>query len=444
MSTDDSPDGRAPEPVDRPGARAPEGTHDVLAPESWRWRHVLGVFAGRATRAGYGLVISPMFEHVSVFLRGLGEEAEVVNKEMYEFTDRGGRAFALRPEGTASIVRAFVQHHPVVPWKAWYATPAFRDERPQGLRFKQHHQLGVEVLGTEDPDLDVEVIDLAAGFYADLGLARVALSVSSMGDARCRPPYVAFLRQRLDERRDQLCDEHRDRFAVNPLRVLDCKRPECVAATADLPGLVDSLCEDCQPHFDRVLAGLDALGLTYVVDKRLVRGFDYYTRTTFEFAGQSLEVSQNGIGGGGRYGGLAEALGGPPTPGIGFGIGIERVLGTCDAEGVVLPEPPALDAYVVDTTGGGVARDLVAELRRAGLGADRAFDGRSMKSQMKSADRSGAAVALIVGPAELAAGTVALRPLRTDDGDQLVVPAADVVRAVGELAHQDEATRSAR
>jgi histidyl-tRNA synthetase len=416
----------ADEPV---ASRAPSGTHDVLWPESTRWESLLAVYAGHVERAGYGLAHTPIFEDVKVFRRGIGEGSDVVGKEMYEFEDRGGRTLALRPEGTAPVVRAYVQHRPPLPWKAWYATPAFRYERPQAGRYRQHHQLGVEVLGPEDPDLDAEVVWLADSFFRSLGLSSFDLRINSMGNSVCRPAYLELLRAYLAQRKDELCPEHQDRFDANPLRVLDCKRPACLEATAGAPALVDHLCDPCRLHFDRVQAGLAALGVPFALDHRLVRGFDYYTRTTFEFSSSALEAAQNGIGGGGRYDGLVEMLGGPPTPGIGFGIGVERLLLACDAEDVFPVDPVPPDAYVVDTAGGESARDLTAALRRAGLRADRAFDGRSMKSQMKSADRSGALVALIVGPDEVAAGTVILRPLR-GAGEQRTVPVADVVEAV--------------
>jgi histidyl-tRNA synthetase len=410
-------------------ARAPTGTHDVLWPASWRWEVLLATFAAHVQRAGYGLVQNPMFEYTAVFRRGIGEGSDVVGKEMYEFPDRDGQVLALRPEGTASVVRAFVQHHPLLPWKAWYATPAFRHERPQAGRYRQHHQVGIEALGPSDADLDVEVVALADGFFRALGLADFTLKLNSMGDGTCRPVYLALLSDYLVERRDELCDEHQGRLDANPLRVLDCKRPACKAATAGAPHLVDHLCADCAPHFARVREGLDALGVRYELDHRLVRGFDYYTRTTFEFASGAIDAAQNGIGGGGRYDGLVEMLGGPPTPGIGFGIGIERVLIACDAEGVLAAEPPPPAAFVVDVAGGEAARDLTAALRRAGLAADRAFDGRSMKAQMKLADRSGAIVALIVGPAERADGTVTIRPLRAE-GEQRTVPVDQLVETV--------------
>jgi histidyl-tRNA synthetase len=416
--------------ADKPlAARAPTGTHDVLSPESSRWESLLSRFAQHVEPAGYGLALTPAFEDARVFRRGIGEGSEVVGKEMYEFEDRGGRLLALRPEGTAPIVRAFVQHRPTLPWKAWYATPAFRYERPQAGRYRQHHQLGVEALGPADPDLDVEVIALADRFFRGLGLTRIALRLNSMGDDTCRPTYLDLLRAFLLERREQLCPEHRGRIEANPLRVLDCKRPECLDATAAAPGFADHLCDACGAHFARVREGLDALGVPYELDHRLVRGFDYYTRTTFEYSAEALESAQNGIGGGGRYDGLVEMLGGPPTPGIGFGIGVERVLLACDAEGVFPVSPHPLDAFVVDVVGGERARDLTDRLRAAGLRADRAFDNRTMKAQLRAADHSGARVALIVGPDEVAEGTVSLKPLR-GDGEQRIVPAADVVGAV--------------
>jgi histidyl-tRNA synthetase len=416
--------------ADKPlASRAPRGTHDVLWPDSTRWESLLALFATHVERAGYGLAITPTFEDVQVFRRGIGEGSDVVGKEMYEFEDREGRTLALRPEGTAPMVRAYVQRRPPLPWKAWYATPAFRYERPQRGRYRQHHQVGVEALGPADPDLDVEVISLAAGFFAALGLDRAALRLNSMGDETCRPAYLELLRAYLAERRETLCPEHRERIDANPLRVLDCKRKECIDATADAPTLAEYLCDACRAHFDRVREGLDALAIRYELDHRLVRGFDYYTRTTFEFSAEALESAQNGIGGGGRYDRLVEMLGGPPTPGIGFGIGIERVLLACDAEGVFPLSPPPLDAYVVDVAGGSTARDLTARLRAAGLRADRAFDERTMKAQLRAADHSGARVALIVGPDEVAGGTVSLKLLR-EDGEQRIVPAADVVEAV--------------
>ena len=400
-----------------PEFRTPIGTRDILPPESARWEALVARFARIVGAAGYGLVISPMFEDVEVFNR-VGESTDVVRKEMYQFTDKGGRELALRPEGTASIVRAFVQHRPPTPWKTWYAAPSFRYERAQAGRYRQHHQGGIEVLGTDDPDVDVEVIDLAWEFFAGLGLRLVELKLNSLGDATCRPVYRSALSAYLATRSGELCDEHALSWQANPLRVLDCKKPECMAATAGAPHQLDYLCDACGAHFTRVRAGLSALGIPFTIDPRLVRGLDYYTRTTFEFAGRALESAQNALGGGGRYDGLVEELGGPPTPGIGFGIGLDRTLLACNAEGVFSAEElaPPLDVYVVDFAGGEAARDITTELRRAGLRADRAFGGRSAKSQLKSADRSGARLALIIGPDEAAAGQVTIKDLRSGPG----------------------------
>lgn len=406
--------------------RAPSGTHDVLPPESSRWEALLARFAVLAGRYGFGMVHTPMFEDVRLFHRGMGESSDVVGKEMYEFEDRGGRRLALRPEGTASIVRAFVQHRPSTPWRAWYATPSFRYERPQAGRYRQHHQVGVEALGSDDPDVDVEVITLAQRFFEALGLSAFSLSVNSMGCSQCRPPYVEAFRTFLAARADVLCAEHQERYERNPLRVLDCKKDACRAATHDAPMLIGSLCATCAAHHERVLDGLDAERISWIANDRLVRGFDYYTRTTFEFASLALDGAHNAIGGGGRYDGLVAQLGGPATAGIGFGIGIERALLACDAEGTFAALPPVPMAFVVDVTGGATARDLVATLRSRGHFVERAYDDRSMKAQLKAADRSGAPVALLIGSEERATGSVTLRALRVQR-DQVTMPIEDLL-----------------
>jgi len=417
--------------------RAPVGTHDVIGPESAQWENVIALFAELAYRYGFELAISPLFEDIGVFNRGIGEHSDVAKKEMYVFDDRGGRTLALRPEGTASVVRAFVQHQPTTPWKAWYVTPAFRYERPQAGRYRQHHQLGVEVLGTDDPAVDVEVITMAWRFFASLGLTRVRLLINSMGHDECRGAYIELLRSYLGEHEFELCDEHRKVWADNPLRVLDCKKASCVEVTTSGPMLPDHICEDCRAHFDAVLSGLAALGVEASLNPRLVRGFDYYTRTTFEFVADALDGAQNAIGGGGRYDKLSEQLGGKPTSGIGFGCGIERLLLTRAAEN---DEPltllnRTLDCFVVDTTGEDVATVLLDELRGAGLAVNRAYDGRSMKSQMKVADKSGARLAILVGPQELAAGEVTIRDLRSTNFEQTQHTAArgDVVATITNL-----------
>ena len=378
-----------------PELQAPVGTFDVLPPESSRYEALVARFGEHVARAGYGLVVTPVFEDVRVFER-VGESTDIVRKEMYDFEDKGGRHLALRPESTAGLARAYVQRRPPLPFKGWYVAAHFRYERPQAGRYRQHHQLGVEALGSDDPDLDVEVVALAWTFYADLGLRQLRLRLTSLGDDACRPPYRERLRAYLHARRDELCHEHRGRIDHNPLRIRDCKRPGCRAVSTDAPRMLHHLCGQCQDHFERVTSGLSALGVPFQLDPSLVRGLDYYTRTTFELASDALEFAHSGAGGGGRYDGLVESLGGPPTPGIGFGLGIERILLACDAEATFPAPGLGLDVFVVDTTGGGAARDVTAELRAAGVRADRAFDNRSWKAQMKVAVRSGARLAVVV------------------------------------------------
>jgi len=377
-----------------------------------------------------------IFEDVGVFLRGIGEASEVFRKEMYTFEDRAQRRYALRPEGTASVVRAFVQHHPTTPWKVWYFTPAFRYERPQKGRYRQHYQLGVEVLGTDDPLLDVEVIALASGFYRSIGLTRVRLLVNSMGHSECRGAYVELLRTYLRDHVDELCDEHRASWTENPLRVLDCKRSMCREITSDGPMLIEHICENCRTHFERVVEGLRAIGIDAVLSPRLVRGFDYYNRTTFEFVADAFDSAQNSIGGGGRYDKLSEELGGKPTSGIGFGSGVERLLLARAAEGVVDElVKRTLDLFVIDTTGDPMVAIVIEKLRDSGFATDRAYDHRSLKAQMKVADKSGARLALIFGDEEVRAHEVTIRDLRSTDltHTQRRVAMSEIVPTVAHL-----------
>jgi histidyl-tRNA synthetase len=406
------------------------GTRDVLPPETGRWEALLACFAGQVEAAGYGLLQSPMFEDIAVFQR-MGEGTDVVRKEMYDFDDKGGRRIALRPEGTASVARAFVQHRPAAPWKVWYAAPSFRYERPQAGRYRQHHQLGLEALGSADPDLDVEVLALASDYLGSLGLRQVRLLVNSMGTRDDRARYVDLLREWLSERLDRLDPADREKVADHPMRVLDSKRPTTQAAVAEAPQIAQHLSAEGDEHFARVRSGLESLGIPFELEPRLVRGLDYYTHTTFEFVSDALDAAQSTVLGGGRYDGLVEELGGPPTPGIGFGSGVERVLLACDAEGVFPAPERSVDVFVVDTSGGAEALHLTHELRRAGLRVDRAYDRRSMRAQMKAADRSGAVVAVIVGEREQAEGAVGLRRLRGDvtegDGAQERVARTDLL-----------------
>lgn len=394
------------------------GTRDILAPDAARWRLFQEVFANVVEDAGYGYMIPPIFEDLGVFLR-LGEATDVVTKEMYDFEDKGGRRVALRPEQTASVCRAFVQHRPTTPWKVWYAGPNFRYEKPQQGRYRQFDQVGIEVLGVEDPHLDAEVIALASQFYARLGLSSVQLSINSLGDTGDRQRFTDVLRTYFESHIDQLSEDSRITLTKNPLRVLDSKRREDQAVIVDAPRIRDYLSAQAEDHFAAVLAALDAQNIKYTIDDRLVRGLDYYRRTTFEFLGTALTAAHTAIGGGGRYDGLVEELGGPATAGIGFALGLDRTLLACDAENVFPAPASRVFAFVVDTTGGLEAAKVCNELRHVGIGADRAFDSRSMKAQMKAADRSGAKFSIIIGTNELDAGQVLIRSM--DSGDQYMV-----------------------
>ncbi|MBT5140297.1 MAG: histidine--tRNA ligase [Acidimicrobiaceae bacterium] len=404
-----------------PTFKAPKGTSDILPPESGRRRALIDAFAAQAGLGGFGEVMSPIFEDIGVFKR-LGESTDVVTKEMFDFFDKGDppQHLALRPELTASVCRAYAEHRPVPPWKVWYEGPQFRYEQPQAGRYRQFSQVGVETLGTDDPQADVDVIALAWRFYESLGLRQVSLLLNSLGDSSCRPAYIDALRGYLESSAANLSDQSRVTLERNPLRVLDSKRPEDQAVIDAAPLMVDYLSDDTAEHFAAVRSGLDALGIPYGISPRLVRGLDYYTRTTFEFAADALATAQNAVGGGGRYDGLVENLGGPATPGIGFALGVDRILLACDAEDVFPMPSSTVSVFVVDVTGGSHALGVCNELRDAGIGADRSYGGRSMKAQMKVADRSGAPFAAIIGEDEVAAGEVTLRDLRGDTGQHRV------------------------
>jgi histidyl-tRNA synthetase len=397
---------------------------DIVAPESARWRRFTEVFAGVVEPAGYQQIIPPMMEDLGVFTR-LGDATDIVTKEMYDFVDKGGRHVALRPEQTASVCRAFVELRPQTPWKTWYSGPNFRYEKPQRGRFRQFDQVGIEVLGVDDPYLDVEVIALGWEFYRRLELRQVDLIVNSLGEPDDRARYVDALRRHFEAAGDALSEQSRETLNKNPLRVLDSKRREDAPIISAAPTIDQFWSDEAATHFATVQSGLGELGIPFRLEPKLVRGLDYYRRTTFEFQGGTLDSAQNALGGGGRYDGLVEDLGGPPTPGIGFALGVDRTLLACSDEGVFEPPDTSVDVFVVDTTGGREALLITSELRAAGISTDRAFENRSMKAQMKAADRSRAAFAAIVGSDEQAAGAVTVRPLR--GGDQVVVPRSDLI-----------------
>lgn len=410
--------------------KAPKGVPDYLPPASAEFVAVRNGLLAAARRAGYGDIELPIFEDTALFARGVGESTDVVSKEMYTFADRGDRSVTLRPEGTAGVMRAVIEHgldRGQLPVKLCYSGPFFRYERPQAGRYRQLQQVGVEAIGVDDPALDAEVIAVADAGFRSLGLDGFRLDITSLGDDSCRPQYRELLQEFLFKL--DLDEETRRRAEINPLRVLDDKRPHMKEMTADAPVMLDHLSDAAKQHFDTVLAHLDALSVPYVINPRMVRGLDYYTKTTFEFVHDGLGA-QSGIGGGGRYDGLMHQLGGRDLSGIGFGLGVDRTLLALRAEGKTAGETARVDVYAVPLGGDAKVRlaVLAAQLRAAGVRVDVAYGDRSLKGAMKGADRSGASIALVAGDRDLEAGTVGMKSMAT--GEQVDVAVESVVAEV--------------
>jgi histidyl-tRNA synthetase len=410
---------------------APKGVPEYLPPASAGFLAVREALAAPAIRAGYGYIELPVFEETALYVRGVGASTDVVSKEMYTFTDRGDRSLTLRPEGTAGVIRSVIEHsldRGQLPVKLWYAGPFFRAERPQHGRYRQLQQLGIEAIGSDDPALDAEVIAIADDGYRSLGLAAFRLELTSLGCHECRPAYRELLAEYLAGL--DLDEATRERATLNPLRVLDDKRPEVQAQLADAPLMLDHLCEACESHFAEVRELLDAQGVEHVLNPRMVRGLDYYTRTTFEFVHDGL-AAQSGIGGGGRYDGLMAELGGQELSGVGFGLGIDRTFLACEAEGLTLGPASSLDVYVVPLgEARGRAALLVASLRRAGVRCDMSFGGRGLKGAMKAADRSGAPLTVVLGERDVEAGVAQLKSM--DTGDQREIPLDRLIDVIKE------------
>ena len=411
--------------------QAPRGTLDILPEEQKYWRYVREHVERWCARFGYERIDTPLFEDASLFVHGTGEATDIVEKEMYVFEDHGGETLALRPEGTPNTLRAYAQHGMASrqqPVRLYYFAPAFRYERPQAGRYRQFWQFGCEAIGEADASVDAEQIELCVRLYDSLGLSGLTLLLNSIGDANCRPAYVQALRDYYAPRLDAACADCRARYERNALRLLDCKNAPCQPLIAGAPLIVDHLCGECASHFAEVRSYLDAAGIIYTLAPRLVRGLDYYTRTVFEFVpvggGQ-----QSTIGAGGCYDGLMEAIGGKPTPGTGFAIGVERVILNLKQREVAVPEIDRPAVYVMHQGEGTrpTAMRLAAELRLAGIGAY-AGAGRSLKAQMRQADALGVAYAVIVGPDELARGEAQVK--RLSDGEQKHVRFEELARAL--------------
>ena len=413
--------------------QAPKGVSEYLPPRSLLFAEARDAFAESARRACYASMETAVFEDTGLFVRGVGESSDVVSKEMYSFETRGGDQVTLRPEFTAGVLRAVLQHNlhrGALPVKVFTSGPAFRYEQPQAGRYRQFYQFDLEAIGTEDPAVDAETIAVAYDAYKSLGLTQFTLLLNSLGDKNCRPAYRAALQDFL--RKLDLDEETRARIEINPLRVLDDKRPEVRAQTADAPYIVDYLCADCKTHHDTVRALLTRLNIPFEDAPRLVRGLDYYMRTTYEFD-HALLGAQSGIGGGGRYDGLSEDIGGPSLPGIGFAVGLDRIVlavesergpavhdaaAGCQVFGVPLGDPVLANGGHADVLA------LITDLRRAGVHADMAFGSRGLKGAMKAADRSGARFAVIIGAEERQAGTVAIKDLKSGDQENVAADSA--------------------
>jgi histidyl-tRNA synthetase len=409
--------------------KAPRGTRDVLGDESWKWAHVLDVCRDVARDFGYIEVLLPIFEHTELFSRGIGETTDVVEKEMYTFTDRGGRSITLRPELTASMVRSYLENgmpNQPQPVKLWGHGPMFRYERPQKGRYRQFQQVDFETLGASNPFADVETIDTSVELYKRLGISNLQVLINSVGCPTCRPVYRSALQSFLGGKLGDLCKTCQDRFERNPLRVLDCKKPDCRELTESAPRVIDSLCDDCRAHFDMVESGLSRIGADFRIDNRLVRGLDYYTKTAYEILAGELGA-QNAVCGGGRYDNLAEAIGGPHIPGVGFASGIERIVLTMEGQGAYQGEKPTTDVYVIAASPDALleAVSLVHEIRSKGISADMDYMNRALKAQMKQASAIGAKFACIIGLDEMKSGTVGFKSMTS--GEQESIPRGEVL-----------------
>ncbi|MFG2891510.1 histidine--tRNA ligase [Streptomyces sp. NPDC048248] len=408
--------------------QAPKGTYDLLPPNSATYLAVREAISSPLRNSGYGYIETPGFENVELFARGVGESTDIVTKEMYAFETKGGDQLALRPEGTASVLRAALEANlhkgGNLPVKLWYSGSYYRYERPQKGRYRHFSQVGAEAIGTEDPALDAELILLADQAYRSLGLREFRILLNSLGDAECRPVYRAALQEFL--RGLELDEETRRRIEINPLRVLDDKRDAVQKQLVGAPALRDYLCEACKAYHEQVRELLTAAGVRFEDDEKLVRGLDYYTRTTFEFVHDGLG-SQSAVGGGGRYDGLSEMIGGPALPSVGWALGVDRTVLALEAEGITLDIPAATAVYAVPL--GEEARRVlfaaVTALRRAGVATDFAYGGKGLKNAMKSANRSGARLALVAGERDLAEGLVQIKDL--ESGEQTPVALDGVV-----------------
>ena len=411
--------------------KAPRGTKDITPKESYKWNYVENKFREICGLYGYEEMRTPIFEHTELFKRSVGDTTDIVQKEMYSFTDKGGRDITLKPEGTAGVVRAFIENKlyaDTQPTKLFYITPCFRYERPQAGRQRQFHQFGIEALGSDKPSLDAEVIALAVQFFTEVGLKDLAVSINSVGCPTCRAEYNARLKEYLDAKSDVLCETCLERKDKNPMRVIDCKNPTCKENLNDIPFMVDHICDDCKDHFEKLQTYLKEMDINFVVDKTIVRGLDYYKKTAFEIISNDIG-SQSTVCGGGRYDGLVEQLGGPKgVSGIGFGLGAERLLLTMENNNIEIENPYATDIFIV--TIGDEAKTksfkLLKDLRTNHISAENDHLDRSVKAQFKYSDKINAKFTIVIGDDELANDTATLKNMSTSE--QTTIKLSEIVQ----------------
>ena len=391
----------------------PKGTKDMLPSEAYKWHYVERIARQTAANFGFKEIRTPMFEHTELFLRGVGETTDIVNKEMYTFDDKGGRSMTLRPEGTAGVARCFIENGlggGVMPMKAYYIASVFRYEKPQNGRLREHHQFGVECYGSDSPSADAEIIALADTFLRNAGLESLELNLNSIGCPTCRAAYNKALKEYIGENLHFMCGQCQTRFEKNPLRILDCKEEKCKAITKNAPKILDFLCDDCKAHFEAVQSILTDLDIKFTINPGIVRGLDYYTRTVFEFVSTDIG-SQGTVCGGGRYNNLVEEVGGKPTPAVGFGLGLERLLLVLENTNSLKAEEESVEYYFapLGDNAKALARKIVFELRRKGVSAETDIMDRSVKAQMKYADKIGAKFVVVIGDDEIEKGVVSVK-----------------------------------
>ncbi len=399
-------------------AKCPRGTRDILPEDSYKWRFLESIMLNEAELYGFSEIRTPVFEHTELFNRIVGEDTDIVQKEMYTFKDKGGRSITLRPEGTAGAARAILEHglhNETLPIKVSYLTSCYRYEKPQSGRYREFHQFGVESFGTQSPAEDAEIICMADSLFNRLGIKNLTLEINSIGCKKCRKEYYKALKEYLKENIDKLCETCKKRYETNPMRIIDCKNPECKDIVKEAPNVIDFICDECREHFNLLKDYLEVVGVKYEINPRIVRGLDYYTKTVFEFVSKDEKTEGLVCGGGGRYDGLIEELSGKSMPSIGFGIGIERIMLILDSQGIEFPNTSKCDLYIatLDKDSSKMALKLCKELREAGFMSSFDVVGRSLKAQMKYADKIEASFSMVLGESELKTNVARIKDMTT-------------------------------